>query len=32
MDEPNADFEAVAARMRDNYGSGVIPLPSDYEG
>jgi elongation factor G len=26
MDEPNADFEAVAARMRDNYGSGVIPL------
>ena len=26
MDEPNADFEAVAARMRENYGSGVIPL------
>ena len=26
MDEPNADFEAVAARMRDNYGPGVIPL------
>jgi len=26
MDEPNADFEAVAARMRENYGPGVIPL------
>ncbi len=26
MDEPNADFEAVANRMRENYGSGVIPL------
>jgi len=26
MDEPNADFEGVAARMRENYGPGVIPL------
>ena len=26
MDEPNADFEAVSARMRENYGPGVIPL------
>ncbi len=26
MDEPNADFEAVSARMRENYGAGVIPL------
>lgn len=26
MDEPNADFEAVAARMRENYGPSVIPL------
>lgn len=26
MDEPNADFESVAARMRDNYGPSVIPL------
>lgn len=26
MDEPNADFNAVAARMRENYGTGVIPL------
>ena len=26
MDEPNADFEAVAARMMERYGSSVIPL------
>lgn len=26
MDEPNADFEAVAARMRENYGPSVVPL------
>lgn len=26
MDEPNADFEAVSGRMRENYGTGVIPL------
>jgi len=26
MDEPNADFEGVASRMRTNYGAGVIPL------
>ena len=26
MDEPNADFEAVAARMMERYGPSVIPL------
>ena len=26
MDEPNADFEAVASRMMERYGSSVIPL------
>ena len=26
MDDPNADFEAVAARMMERYGSSVIPL------
>ena len=26
MDEPNADFEAVVARMMERYGSSVIPL------
>ena len=26
MDEPNADFEAVAGRMMERYGSSVIPL------
>ncbi|MCR4558414.1 MAG: elongation factor G [Saccharofermentans sp.] len=26
MDEPNADFEAVAERMMERYGSSVIPL------
>ncbi|HOO60851.1 MAG TPA: elongation factor G [Bacillota bacterium] len=26
MDEPNADFEAVSARMKAHYGTGVIPL------
>lgn len=26
MDEPNADFDGIAARMRENYGPSVIPL------
>ncbi|MBP5654138.1 MAG: elongation factor G [Clostridiales bacterium] len=26
MDEPNADFEAVASRMMERYGASVIPL------
>ena len=26
MDEPNADFDAVAERMMERYGSSVIPL------
>ena len=26
MDEPNADFEAVASRMMERYGPSVIPL------
>ena len=26
MDEPNADFEGVIERMRNRYGSSVIPL------
>ena len=26
MDEPNADFEGVAARMMERYGASVIPL------
>jgi len=26
MDEPNADFEAIAARMMNRYGPSVIPL------